>query len=126
MRKGLKVLIVVILATLLLTACNQVISEDMNGQTVTVKTGETFIIKLSGNPTTGYGWQLTNVDETILKQVNNPSYKPDTLMTGSGGTYTYKFTAQSAGTTTLNFSYLRSWEKNVPPYKTFTITLMVQ
>jgi predicted secreted protein len=40
--------------------------------------------------------------------------------------YTYTFTAQGTGTATLNFSYLRSWEKNKTPYKTFTVTVEVQ
>ncbi len=126
MKKGLRGLIVVILAALLLTGCNQVISEDMNGQTVTVKAGETFTIKLSGNPTTEYGWKLAEVDASILKQAEDAGYKPDMPITGSGGTYTYKFTAQTAGTTTLNFDYVRPWEKDKPPYKTFSITIEVQ
>jgi Predicted secreted protein len=126
MKKGVFGLILVSLAAVwLLSACSQVISEDMSGQTVTVKKGETFSIKLSGNPTTGYGWKLADFDANVLKQEGDPVYRPDSLLTGSGGMYTYKFTAQGAGTTTLNFSYARSWESN-PPYKTFTLTVEVQ
>jgi len=125
MKKLFGILVMIIMAGLLLTACTQTITEDMNGQTVNLKVGETVTIKLSGNPTTGYSWQLGDVDVTMLKQAGDPGYRPDTLLTGSGGTYTYKFTALTAGTTTLNFDYLRTWE-NKPPYKTFTITIEVQ
>jgi len=68
MKKLFGILVMIIMAGLLLTACTQTITEDMNGQTVNLKVGETVTIKLSGNPTTGYSWQLGDVDATMLKQ----------------------------------------------------------
>jgi inhibitor of cysteine peptidase len=127
MKKGLGLLIGLILAGLVLSACGaQQITENMDGQTVTVKPGETFTITLTGNPTTGYGWQMADLNTAVLKILSEPSYKPDTLMTGSGGTYVYKFEAVGAGTATIKFNYLRAWEKNKLPYKTFTITVAVE
>ena len=52
MKKLFGILVMIIMAGLLLTACTQTITEDMNGQTVNLKIGETVTIKLSGNPTT--------------------------------------------------------------------------
>lgn len=111
---------------LMATGCTQSITEAMNGQTVKVKVGEPFDIKLRGNPTTGYGWQIADFDTGVVRQDKEAAYKADSLLTGAGGTYTYQFKVTGAGTTRLNFNYLRPWEKDVPPYKTFTITIEVQ
>ncbi len=129
MKRIFKFFMGLILFGLTLTACTggaQNITESMDGQTVTVKAGESFTIKLSGNPTTGYGWQMADVDTSIVQQDGKTAYKMDLPIAGSGGMYTYHFKTVSAGTTTLNFKYLRSWEKDKAPYKTFTITIEVQ
>ena len=112
--------------TLMATGCTQTLTEDMNGQTVTVKVGEPFVIKIHGNPTTGYSWQMDSYDSGIVEQVKDTAYRPDSLLTGAGGVYTYTFRATAVGTVQLNFNYLRPWEKDVPPYKTFSITVEVQ
>ena len=128
MKKSIAIINILLLAAFSLTACNmgkQVIDEDMDGQTVKVKAGDTFILKLWGNPTTGYSWNMEDNTDNIVSLNGDPEYKSDSLLTGSGGTYTYTFTAANAGTTTLKFNYLRTWEKD-PPYKTFTITIDVE
>ena len=129
MKKFFSILLVAILSGALLTACNggnHAVNEDMNGQIISVKAGETLTVKLDGNPTTGYSWQLADMNDAILKQAGDPDYKADSLLVGSGGTYTYHFTAMSAGTVVLKFNYLRIWEKDVTPYRTFTITVEVK
>lgn len=112
--------------TLIIAGCTQRITENMNGQTVKVNAGESFTIRLRGNPTTGYGWQMADFDTGVVRQDKEPAYRADSLLTGAGGTYLYQFKAAGAGTTRLNFNYLRPWEKDLPPYKTFTITIEVQ
>jgi len=102
------------------------INAESNGKTISLNKGETLTLSIGGNPTTGYSWNLTNVDETILKSAGNPGYKSSSLLTGAGGTYTFKFTAIGSGTTDLKLDYYRTFEKGIPPVNTFEITVVVK
>jgi inhibitor of cysteine peptidase len=47
-------------------------------------------------------------------------------MVGVGGTFVFKFSAAKAGKTEVNLEYVRPWEKNKKPVKTFTATIEVE
>jgi inhibitor of cysteine peptidase len=127
MKKSFGILALVLAAGLLLTACSvQTITQKMDGQTISVRAGDAFIVKLAGNPTTGYSWQLADQDENIVKLDGDPEYKSDSVLVGSGGMYTYHFKAVSSGTVTLKFNYLRTWETDTAPAQTFSIIIEVQ
>lgn len=79
-------------------------TQSKNGQ----KTAE---ISLEGNSTTGCSWEYGMKTEGIIKEDSN-EYKPeDTGLDGSGGTYTWKFSALKEGTTEITFKYSQPWEK---------------
>ena len=103
-----------------------VIAQDMNGKSVSLKVGDTFKVRLPGNPTTGYNWVISDYDSSVVSQIGDVDYNADSLLAGSGGTYTYQFKALGPGATILTCNYLRSWEKDVPPYKTFKVTIEVK
>ena len=99
-----------------------------NGKQITAKTGETLTLTLDSNPTTGYSWQVLEINNTILVQQGDPEYKQalgTEGLVGSGGTETFRFNAAGAGTTTLKLGYMRPWE-SVPPIETFTVQVIVQ
>lgn len=118
----------IILLALALTACSsaKTINQDMNGSTINIGIGETLKVKLEGNPTTGYEWQLASVEESILNWDGVPQYKSDSKLVGAGGEYTFVFEGKSPGTTHLEFSYLRPWEEGIDPIETFTLTVVVE
>ena len=79
------------------------------------------MINLSTDPATGFGWVLAGQPGDAVWLIGGPDYTPDPIpagMLGVGGTTTYRFRAQTLGTQTLEFAYLRSWEKGVVPAKT--------
>jgi predicted secreted protein len=94
-----------------------------NGHSIELAVGESFTVILEGNPTTGYGWQVQTMDETVLAG-SEPEYVTDSQALGSGGMYTFTFTGVTAGETQLELAYARSWE-SVPPLQTFTLTVIV-
>jgi inhibitor of cysteine peptidase len=113
----------------LLSACGSKtvkVDDSMNGQTITVKAGEVIEVSLAGNPTTGYNWYAVNLDETILTQSGEATFKSDSSAIGSGGIITNTFKAEAAGTTTLTLEYKRAWETGVEPIQVFTITVVVE
>lgn len=102
------------------------LEEGKSGGIVEINSGETFIIVLEGNPTTGYTWEVETIDATILQQLGEPDFSPDSNAIGSGGKFTFRFKAISVGQSPLKLIYHRPWEQDVPPLKTFELTVVVK
>jgi inhibitor of cysteine peptidase len=99
-----------------------------NGKQITVKSGDVVTLTLVSNPTTGYSWQVMDIDNAVLVQDGEPEYKQSSGsegLVGAGGTETFHFKAVGSGETTLNLGYMRPWE-SVPPTETFTVQVAVQ
>ena len=99
-----------------------------NGKQITIRSGDVATVTLVSNPTTGYSWQVMEVDNTILVQDGNPEYKGaqgSEGLVGASGTETFRFKAVGTGTTTLELGYMRPWE-SVPPIETFNIQVVVE
>lgn len=132
MKRALLVFSFVLLATILLAACaapgNQMVtlSGADAGKTVALHPGDTLVIQLAGNPTTGYNWDVSKVDASILQAQGDVQFTPDTKAVGSGGTVVLTFLAASAGQTQLQLAYHRSWEAGVVPLQTFEVTIVVK
>jgi inhibitor of cysteine peptidase len=94
-----------------------------------LKVGQTLVITLASNPSTGYSWTVSGApDSGVLTQDGDITYtpsNPDVVMPGSGGSETVRFTATAAGTTTIVLDYRRPWETDVPPVETVTIDVTV-
>jgi len=89
------------------------INDSSCGTDQIFKTGNSLILRLPANPTTGYSWQVTNLPAS-LRKAGEPTYQPDSSMIGSGGTSIYKFETITAGKGNLNLVYRRPWEKGQP------------
>ena len=97
-----------------------------NGKQVAVKSGDVIDVTLESNPTTGFSWQLTEMDNAILKQVGEVEFESDGRnIPGAGGTETFRFEALSTGEVALTLWYMRPWE-SVQPLEIFTIQVVVQ
>ena len=99
-----------------------------DGGTVTTRVGALLTVALASNPTTGFEWQLTEMDETVLENtgqryVSSPSLIP---LVGAGGTEIWEFVARSEGTTTLRLEYRRPFEpEDLDPEDSFEVTVVV-
>ena len=99
-----------------------------NGKQIIVKSGEVMTVTLVSNPTTGYSWQVMEIDNAILVQDGEPEYKQSSSaegLVGAGGTETFKFKVIESGETMLELGYMRPWE-SVPPIETFIAQIIVQ
>jgi len=128
----LTILFVVALVVLSLGACGPAAPKQLNlsekdaGSTVQLRAGDTLEVVLEGNPTTGYQWEVGGGDPAVIRQVGEAQFQPDTSAIGSPGKITLRFTAVAAGQTALKLIYHRSFEPNVPPVKTFEVTVVVK
>jgi predicted secreted protein len=104
-----------------------VLAEKDSGKTFEVYKGSLVEIRLEGNPTTGYAWAASpsTTNDLILKVLDDSGYIPSKpALTGSGGTFVFKYMAANPGTAKLVFGYARSWE-TVPPIRTWSVTVKV-
>ena len=97
------------------------------GRTIELAAGQDLVVSLESNPTTGYGWEVSEIDGAILAPVGDAEYAQGGAegMVGAGGVETYRFSAQGPGQTTLTLIYHRAWEKGVEPLETFSIKVIV-
>lgn len=130
LRKTLS-LVTLTLGLIFITACSSskqvnLTAADKNSQ-VDVKSGDKIVITLEGNPSTGYTWEVNDLNTTILEQVGDPVFSSSNPgLVGSVGSLTITFKALKAGTATLTLVYHRPWETGVDPIDTFAVTVTVR
>ncbi len=103
-------------------------TEADSGTTVELKKSHRLNVVLNANPTTGYQWEIVNVDTTILFHLQT-EYKSDEDppgMLGTGGKSIFHFQGRNTGETMLKIIYYRDFEENIPPIRTFELTVIVQ
>lgn len=98
----------------------------MNGGSLILSPEDTLTLTLAGNPTTGYTWQVLEMDQNVLAPVGEVDYRSASNLIGAGGVYTFKFKTQNSGSTILKLIYIRSFEQDVPPADTFEIEVKVE
>ena len=97
-----------------------------NGSKVEMKAGQVLVISLESNPTTGYAWEVVDLEEGILQQLGESEFEPESKAVGAGGMQTFRFKALKTGHVELKLLHHRSWEKNEEPLDTFTIQVVVK
>jgi inhibitor of cysteine peptidase len=122
-----------LLATLLVaTACSPQQQEvqataDDAGREMELKKGQTLVVTLEGNPTTGYSWEVVEpLYGQVLRQMGEPEFKAESEALGAGGEQTLRFEAVNTGKMTLKLVYHRPWEKGVDPLETYSIQVVVR
>ena len=93
---------------------------------ITARVGETFVIKLESNLTTGYSWELSeDYSKSILELVGSEYQSPKVQRPGAGGHEVWQFKAVGSGTTQIQLQYRRPWEEEAAPAKTKTFGIEV-
>jgi inhibitor of cysteine peptidase len=102
--------------------------ENYNGRTVKLAAGESLEIALAENPTTGYRWRLLDAATVAANcLLVKDSYEPGhPQMAGQGGIHRWQFQAAEPGACMIELEYRRSWQKDMPPERTFRIHVEVR
>ncbi|HOO78625.1 MAG TPA: protease inhibitor I42 family protein [bacterium] len=95
--------------------------------TIRVRPGETFVIKLDSNITTGFQWSMPEPPDPGVVDFLEKDYIPSDTgkRAGGGGREEWKFRAAGTGETTIDLIYSRSWELGVPPARTAAYRVVV-
>ncbi|OMD36959.1 hypothetical protein BSK56_31780 [Paenibacillus borealis] len=95
------------------------------GKVNTVKAGQPFHVKLEENTTTGYSWSY-DINSNAVNLIAEENRFPAPInVDGAPGEKIWTFKAKKAGTYTLKFTYIQSWEKEQKPAQTVTYTVKV-
>jgi inhibitor of cysteine peptidase len=104
-----------------------VVSGQTGGQ-VSLKVGAMLEVRLEANHTTGYSWIAAPVANPVLMRQGAARYEEHATggKAGVGGMEVWRFKAVKAGKQGLQFEYRRPWEKNTPPAKVATFSVVVE
>ena len=132
---GLAVVTVLAAAAIAGVACTasadtvnpNVFNVDESGQQIELAPGDSLVVTLDSNATTGFSWSVAGIsDEDVVDEVSNEYQAPDSELMGAGGQEVWTFEAIDEGTSTIEMQYSRSWETDVEPAETFTVTVVVK
>jgi inhibitor of cysteine peptidase len=102
------------------------LDESADGGGVTTSVSMRVVVTLTSNPSTGYQWELTELDTSVLENTSHTYVAPGTVMPGAPGSERWEFAACAPGTTTLRLEYRRPWEPaEVDPADTVRVTVTV-
>lgn len=94
------------------------VGEAENEGGVVLAEGQEMAVSLPSNPSTGYGWQVAEGDESILQQIGEVEFHPpgegDEAPLGKGGVERLRFKAVGPGQACLKLAYRRPWERGEP------------
>ncbi len=113
---------------LFLSSCgNQTITmmQTDNGKSVQAHAGDTIVIQLDENASTGYTWAVNKTDTTVL-MLQSSTYTSSGNLPGSGGTRVFTFLAKNPGTVQLQLKYWRSFEGDSSIVERYSVTIEVQ
>jgi predicted secreted protein len=89
------------------------IAERDSGRVVDVARGQTVVIRLSSNRSTGHRWTLAPGSAGVLAALGEPVYTPASAPSGAvgkRGVEAWSFLASQRGRQELRFEYRRPWE----------------
>lgn len=105
------------------------LDQSANGKTILLNSHQALDIHLESNATTGYRWELEEIDREIIDQIGEASYVAAAHpagMVGVGGVETWSFVSLNQGDSRLRFVYRRPWETDQPPVKAFEVMIQVR
>jgi predicted secreted protein len=107
------------------------ITDKDHGKTLATAVGKAVTLKLPCQLGTGYAWAIAG-EHKLLEVVGEPKFEDREPGTAGGATVggaaqqVFRLRALAAGTTTLELSLVRNWEKGAKPQKTFRVTLEIR
>ena len=104
-----------------------IVTEPVVYESREVVLGEAFEIVLEANATTGYSWELIEIDDDVV-QLAESEYIADPnseRLVGKVGKTVFHFQAVGRGETTLKWVRRRPWEKDVGPMRAHIIQVTI-
>ncbi len=88
--------------------------EGDTGAVVEMALAEQVVVEVEGNPTTGFAWEVAEIDRAVIVPLGDPDYESESDADGAGGTYTFRFEAVGPGEAEVVMVYRQSGGDAVP------------
>jgi predicted secreted protein len=99
------------------------LDQNLDGRKIDLPVGETLMINLTENATTGFSWHLKENPGSSLVVEDEAFIPPESIEVGQPGTRRWLLKGAESGTVTLEFQYQRPWEKR--PERKLKLTVKV-
>lgn len=118
-----------LLLFVLLCSCQKediYLSEQDSGHNIILDIGQTAIITLAENRTTGYGWEfeIEPQQQDVIGNIKEKHIYQKTKLIGAGGIKEFRFKAERAGKVNISAYYRRPWE-NVDKKNLHSVTYTI-
>lgn len=80
-----------------------------NNRSVEITHGDTLVVGLKENPTTGFRWEIDAIDEAVLALAGAAFELPSNSALGGGGVRRLEFRPVSSGECDVSLKLWRSW-----------------
>jgi inhibitor of cysteine peptidase len=100
-----------------------VITQANGGSVVRAAVGDTVVVRLPENPTTGYRW---HVEATSGLAPKGEDFSGSSSATAAGGERTLHFAAQAPGTFRIEAALRRDREASAAPQARFAVTVEIR
>lgn len=85
------------------------IDESAAGQTSHLGIGESLVLTLKENPSTGYRWRVDQGCDKVLETTHD-EFTPGEARPGAPGSHSWTFLARGSGSCDLTVESVRPWE----------------
>ncbi|MBY6186637.1 protease inhibitor I42 family protein [Marinobacter hydrocarbonoclasticus] len=104
------------------------LDEAQNGETVLLQTGQSLIVSLKSNPSTGFGWYQAEASGPVLVMEGEPVFVAGegAELAGAPGRQELTFVAGRPGAVTLKLVYGRAWATDAPAEKHYQLQVRVE
>ena len=96
------------------------------GSGTELNVGDTLILILNGNPSTGYTWGVVYYVQPVIEPRGEPEYQSSSNLPGAVGTNTFRFLAVGEGQATLRLVYHRPQNEKLTVLKTCDVNVTVK
>ncbi|MEP7310301.1 MAG: protease inhibitor I42 family protein [Acidobacteriota bacterium] len=100
------------------------LTEADNGKDIDVHVGDTIVLRLAENPTTGFRWAFEELDTAAIS-AKEGDHTHSAEAVGSGGEMTWRLVPAAPGSTPIKLKLWRHWEGDTSVRKRFAVTLKV-
>lgn len=100
------------------------IPESANGGEIKLKSGESVLLRLDENPSTGYSWELYLPDVFMISR--DTFIRSEDEVVGAGGVHEWVFVAGPEGTYQIDAVYKRPWEDITGSEERFSVSVLVE
>lgn len=121
-----------VLLVLLATGCalftdEPVLTQDDSGTTLVIQKGDTFVVELASNPSTGYAWALDGELPEVVTLSGDAEYvEPESDALGAAGVERWTFEAAEVGTGEVYLRYWRASDPETENEQTFMVEVTVR